>query len=107
MKVIYMSKISIIYTTFENADQAGTLIRTLLERGLAGCANLVNMESQYFWNNAFCKQAEVVVILKTTLEKADALRAALEKEHPYKIPCIMSWDVEANSAYYEWISGKN
>lgn len=102
-----MSKISILYTTFENADQAGGVIRSLLECGLAGCANLLDMESQYFWEGAFCKQHEVAVILKTIPDKVVALRSALEKAHPYEVPCILSWEVDSNPAYRNWISGNN
>ncbi len=83
------------------------MIRAFLENGLAGCANLYQMESQYFWKEALCKQAEVLVIFKTIPKNEIALRKALEEMHPYEVPCVLSWQVDANSAYSDWISGNH
>lgn len=99
-----MSKICLIYTTFENGNQAREVIRELIEKGYATCANIFPMESQYLWKDSYCDQSEVGVLLKTSLTKETILMQKIEECHPYELPCILSWQVDASQRYGDWIN---
>lgn len=101
-----MSDIRLIYTTLASREQARELIREALDQGLIACANLFAMESHYSWQGERCEDAEYAAILKTSPEKEAALRSWLEGRHPYEVPCILSWEAQANPAYGGWILGQ-
>lgn len=48
--------------------------------------------------------AEFVTILKTKKEKWDEIQKEILSIHPYKTPCIMKFEVEANKWFEDWIN---
>lgn len=94
-----------VYVTAADEDQAATLARALLERGLIACANLLpGMRSFYRWEGAVQDEGEVAMLLKTASSRVDQLVEAVEELHPYDTPCVVVWPIEAGSAaYLRWV----
>jgi periplasmic divalent cation tolerance protein len=42
-------------------------------------------------------------VVKTRLDLEAKLEAAVQKIHPYEVPCILRFEVRANEAYEDWI----
>jgi len=75
----------------------------LVEQKTAACANIFPIKSVYWWNQNIHSENEWVSIVKTIPENWNWLKKEVEKVHPYEVPCIMKFDVEANEAYENWI----
>ena len=96
----------VLYTTAPSEDVAVQLADALVERSLVACVNIVpGGTSIYRWEGTIEREAEVFVLMKTTLEKRDAAIEAIETLHPYETPCATSWPIAAGSdAYLDWIA---
>jgi periplasmic divalent cation tolerance protein len=95
----------LVLTTCGSPEEARSLAQTLVERHLAACVNIVpQMESVYRWQGEVETSAEWLLIIKTTADAFDRLRAALNALHSYEIPeCIAIAVEDGSTAYLEWI----
>jgi len=100
-----MSDARTIYVTAADEDQAADLARALLERGLIACANLLpRARSLYLWNGEVQDDHEVAMLLKTRNDRVEELVVAVERLHPYDVPCVVAWPIVAGSeAYLDWV----
>ena len=100
-----MSDARTVYVTAADEDQAEDLARALLERGLIACANLLpRMRSLYLWKGEVQDDREVAMLLKTRQDRLEELIVAVEQLHPYDVPCVVAWPIEAGSeAYLDWV----
>ena len=87
-------------------DRAEELARTLIELRVAACVNLVpQVRSVYRWQGAVCTDDEVLLLIKTTAERFEALRDAVLSNHPYELPEVLAVDVAAGHLpYLDWIA---
>jgi len=94
-----------VLVTAPDADVAEGLATTLVEEGLAACGNVVpGVTSIYRWQGALQRDAEVLVILKTTAARVEALRARVVELHPYEVPEVLSLSVsEGHGPYLDWV----
>jgi periplasmic divalent cation tolerance protein len=95
----------VVLTTVATADEAVRLIRELLDRRLVACGTLIpGARSLYRWDEKVADESEVVVLLKTRGARIDALQAAFESLHPYKVPELLALPVTAGAGrYLRWI----
>jgi periplasmic divalent cation tolerance protein len=102
-----MTDVRIVIVTCPNPDVAASLARTLVEEGLAACGNIVpGLRSIYRWQGAVVDEPEVLLLLKTTAERFEPLRARVVALHPYEVPEVLSLAVEAGHApYLAWVAG--
>jgi periplasmic divalent cation tolerance protein len=91
--------------TAPNEDTAAHLARVLVDERLAACVNRIGgARSTYRWQGSIHDEAEVVLLIKTTRERFDALTARLAKLHPYTTPELIAFDAVAGFApYLTWI----
>jgi periplasmic divalent cation tolerance protein len=95
----------LVYTTFPDWESARKVVRELLERKLAVCANMREHEAMYWWEGKIEEGREIGVILKTEVSRWKALRDALRELHPYEVPLIARIDLDKlNSEYSEWMA---
>jgi periplasmic divalent cation tolerance protein len=101
-----MTDARIVLTTVGDRDSAGKLAQQLVEQRLAACVNIVGpIRSIYRWRDQVHDDAEFLLLIKTTAERAAHLRATLQAMHPYELPECLEIDVEAGSEeYLAWIA---
>jgi periplasmic divalent cation tolerance protein len=93
-----------VFTTTGSQDEARTIARTLVERGLAACAQISAIESWYTWKGAVQNEPEYRVLLKTTQARYAAVESAIRALHSYELPAIHAIGVEhASAPYAAWI----
>ncbi len=94
-----------VLTNLPDSESAFNLARTLVERRLAACANVLAPARSFFrWEGRLEEAVEVPVILKTTAERYPELERALRDLHPYDLPEILAFDPERGlTAYLEWV----
>lgn len=99
-----MGKYGVVFTTFEDEQQAKDVIDEIIRCKLAACAQEIKIKSHYTWKGNLCHEDEVLVLLKTRKELYPDLEKKLLEIHPYETPEILFVDVECRSAaYLAWI----
>ena len=89
----------LVYTTFPNSETAEAVGRQLVQDGLAGCINILpGMIAIYLWQGALERAEEVVLIAKTSPERAKACMEAVLECHPYEIPAVLALPSAASAA---------
>ncbi len=96
-----------IYTTFPDRATALSVGRDLVERGLAGCVNVLPaMTSIYVWKGVTETAEEAVMIVKLAREGAERAVAHILAHHPYETPAVLTIPVIGGSSeYLAWIRG--
>ena len=88
-----------------DAACADSIARTLVERRLAACVNvLAACQSVYRWQDAVEEATEVPLLIKTSAARYAELEAALRELHPYEVPEIIALPIAAGlPAYLDWV----
>ena len=99
-------EINLIYITAGSTDEARTIGKELVQSRLAACINIIeNMNSLYLWEGEIQDDREVIMIAKTTGERAAALIEKVKSLHSYSCPCIVCLPVSnGNRAFLDWIA---
>jgi periplasmic divalent cation tolerance protein len=93
----------VFYVTCPNHESANEIISKLLNSRLIACGNIMDSNSIYEWNGALCNEVEKVIVIKTDKSLKEQVEQRILEIHPYQVPCILNWEVYANSAYEEWV----
>lgn len=93
-----------VVTTVGDLAEARAMARALVERKLAACAHISQIESFYTWNGAVQNATEYRVLFKTTRERYPAVEAAIRERHSYELPAIYAVALEPVYApYAAWL----
>lgn len=95
--------ICVVYITMPNLEKAQEIVKILLEQRLIACATMWPCNSIYRWDGKVQNDNEYIVFAKTTQDKYEELVQQVTKMHPYQIPCILKFDVQANMPYANWV----
>ena len=98
----------LVLTTLGSADAAKSLVRGLVEDRLIACGTVLpGGQSIYRWRGAVTEESEVVVLLKTRVERWDALRAAVAQRHPYEVPELLAFPADQGlESYLNWLAAE-
>ncbi len=85
--------------------RAESLAKGLVEARLAACVNVVpGVVSHYRWQGRLCRDAEALLIAKTTAARLPALERWVRAHHPYTVPEVLALPVAAGSkTYLGWL----
>jgi periplasmic divalent cation tolerance protein len=93
-----------VYTTVAEAEDARRIARELVERKLAACAHVAEIESFYTWDGALQHEGEYRVMLKTTEDRYAEVEQAILALHPYELPAVWAVAFEhVHAPYAAWI----
>jgi periplasmic divalent cation tolerance protein len=99
-----MTAIAVV-TTVASREEAQRLARTLVERNLAACAQISEIESVYRWKGEVQQEPEFRVLFKTTDQRYAEVERALRELHSYELPAIHAFAFEhVFPAYAAWIA---
>ncbi len=95
-------------STCPDAETAARIARTLVAERLAACVNRVpGVTSTYRWQGQIHDDTEVLLVIKTTRERFDALRERLVDLHPHEVAESIALDiVDGLPAYLDWLHGQ-
>ena len=96
----------IVLTTIGSKSEAEDLAWELVERKLAACVNIIEMQgSIYRWKDEIKSEKEFLLLIKSTAALSEELVAAVRELHPYEVPEYIELSIEAGSSkYLDWIS---
>ena len=97
--------VRLVFCTCPDSKTAQALAHHLVERRLAACVNLLPaMRSVYRWQGQIEQAEEIQLVIKTCVDRLDALSAAIRLHHPYELPEIVAISPSAGlPAYLDWI----
>jgi len=95
-------------TSLANEADARALVTALVEDRVIACGTLLpGARSIFRWEGRVGEESEVVVLLKTDASRWDALRAAVERRHPYQVPELLALPVlHGLERYLSWLSSE-
>ena len=100
-----MTDVLVVLITVPDEESARRLTETLLQERLIACANWVGpIRSRYWWDGQQEEAQEVLLLLKTTRERWEALLHRSQELHPYSVPEVLALPVATGSrAYLDWV----
>lgn len=95
----------LVVTTCGNDAAARALADVLVGERLAACVNAVpGVSSTYRWEAKIERDAEVLVLIKTSADRFEAVEHAIKAQAGYELPEVVAVRIEAGSAeYLAWI----
>jgi periplasmic divalent cation tolerance protein len=98
----------LVLSTCPDAETAGRIARALIAERLAACVNRVpGIASTYRWRGEILDDAEVLLMIKTTRDRFETLRARLVELHPYDVPEVIALDIASGHApYLDWLAAE-
>jgi periplasmic divalent cation tolerance protein len=98
-------KAQLTLVTCRNARQGESIARALVEERLAACVNVVpKISSIYRWKGRICRDAECLLVIKSTASKAAKLTARVKELHSYTVPEVIHLPIASGNAdYLDWI----
>ena len=96
----------VCFSTCPDAASADRIAATLVEERLAACVNVLpGVRSTYRWQDQVRRDDELLLVIKTTGDRLDALRERLTAIHPYELPELVAVEAAGGSpAYLDWIA---
>ena len=95
----------VVLSTCETEDQATAIARSLVEKRLAACVNIIpGARSIYRWKGKVEEAGEFVLLIKSRRDLFQALRAELGKLHSYEVPETVALPiVDGSEEYLAWL----
>lgn len=86
-------------------NEAGRIAKTLVERGLAACCNVIERVSSFYkWKGEMQEDDEALMVLKTTGAASKDLVSLVRELHPYDLPEVILLPVCGGSEeYLRWV----
>jgi|ERR1700677_849113 periplasmic divalent cation tolerance protein len=100
------SDVLVVLVTCGSRAEAKKIALAVVDKGLAACVNVVTgpVESVYRWKGKVESTREFLLVMKTTVQRFEALKAEIVRLHSYDVPEIIALPVAAGSeAYLQWV----
>lgn len=100
-----MTDTRVVLMTVPDVATAEAVAANVVEARLAACASILgDLTSVFWWEGDVRRANEVLVVMKTSAERVDALIARAAQLHPYDVPELLSLPVESGfPAYLAWV----
>jgi periplasmic divalent cation tolerance protein len=98
--------VALVLMTAPDRVSAERIVHTLVEERLVACGNIVpGVVSIYRWQGDVQRDDEVLVVLKTTPAKSEAVIERVPALHPYEVPEVLVLPVDDGlAAYVHWVA---
>jgi len=88
-----------VTTTAAKKDDAAKIARTLVEKRLAACAQVIGpIASTYWWQGKIETAEEWLCLVKTRIDLGEEVEKAIKEIHPYELPEIVATPIVGGSA---------
>jgi periplasmic divalent cation tolerance protein len=96
----------VVFLTAASGEEATRLADLIIGAHLAACVQILpEMESVYRWQGQIERQAEILLIVKTTAGKFAELEREVRALHSYETPEIVAIPILTGSQpYLDWVS---
>lgn len=100
-----MKQACLVLSTAGSQEEARRIARSLVERELAACVNIVpQVESVYHWQGKVESANEWLMVIKTLDANFARVCEVISELHSYELPeCIKLEISDGSQKYLEWI----
>ena len=100
-----MTDYKLVLTTAPSEEEAKKIARTLVERKLAACVNIIpQVKSVYRWKDKVEESSEFLMLIKTFGTALNEVYSTIQNMHSYETPELLSLSIESGSiACLKWI----
>ncbi|WP_294533992.1 divalent-cation tolerance protein CutA [uncultured Rhodoblastus sp.] len=100
-----MSACCVVTTTTDRESVAEKIAQALLEKRLAACVQVHQVNSRYVWKGAIERADEWSLSIKARAADFDEIAATIRALHTYETPEIIALPILAgDAAYLEWLA---
>ena len=93
-----------VFTTIDDLERAQAIATSLVERKLAACVQISEIESVYSWQGAVQEDRELRLMAKTVADRYAEVETAIREMHTYDLPAIYAFGMrEAFAPFAEWV----
>lgn len=99
-----MSEI-LVLTTVDSPELAHKIAVALVEAGEAACVNILpGIRSIYRWEGKLCDEGELLLFIKSSTDRFEAIRSKIRQIHTYQVPEVIALPISAvDSDYLCWL----
>jgi len=96
----------IVLVTTSSKEEAEKIVRSLLDKRLIACANIIGpVESQFWWEGKIDEANEFLVFMKSNEKLFTKLSQAVRGMHSYELPEILALPIiKGSKPYLEWLN---
>lgn len=97
----------VVLVTCRSTKEAERIARSLVETRLAACGNILRspVRSIYRWKEKIKSAREVMLVIKTSRRRFQALQAAIKRLHSYEVPEIIALPIATGSeSFLSWLA---
>jgi len=100
-----MTEPLLVLTTIGNIEQARRIARDMVDARLAACVSCVpGVVSFYRWSGRAEEDGEILLLIKSTRERLEELKAHLLRIHPYEVPEFLVLPLsDGGEPYLRWL----
>lgn len=98
----------VVLITAPRGRAAEALARGLVSARLAACVNVIpGVISHYRWQGKLQRDAEALLVAKTSASKLPALKRWIAANHPYEVPEVLALRVDDGAkSYLKWLGAQ-
>lgn len=94
----------LLYVTCATQRNASSVAKLCVERKLAACANMFEINSISMWEGKVCDAKEYAMIIKTIKGNIDQVTRVIKELSGYTCPCILHIAVSGwDEGFLSWI----
>ncbi|MEM2743616.1 MAG: divalent-cation tolerance protein CutA [Nitrososphaerota archaeon] len=97
-----------IFTTTEKREDAEKIAKSLIEKRLAGCIQIIGpISSIYWWKSKIETAQEWLCIIKSKRNLYEEIEKSIKEIHPYENPEIIAMPIILGSEdYLKWLDNE-
>lgn len=94
----------VIMTTVKDRGDAKAMAAHLIKERFAACVQEIEINSHFNWDGKINDEPEVLLLIKTSADRAEEAVAEIKKKHTYDIPEILvSPTIGGFGPYLQWL----
>jgi len=103
-----MSKYIQVITTVGNKEEAEKILQIVVEKRLAGCAQVIGpITSVYWWKAKIEKAEEWLCFIKSRADLYQELESTIRQVHSYENPEILAMPIiNGSKGYLDWLESE-
>jgi periplasmic divalent cation tolerance protein len=95
-----------IFTTVEHKEDAERIAKTLVEKRVAACVQIIGPLTSYFqWQGKLDSAQEYLCVIKSRNDLFPVLETVIKSLHPYEVPEILATPItHGGRDYLNWLA---
>tara|TARA_B100000900_G_scaffold356395_1_gene326150 strand:+ start:599 stop:910 length:312 start_codon:yes stop_codon:yes gene_type:complete len=98
-----MNKVLLLITTVPSRLLANQIAKELIERDLAACISIKQIQSIYKWQGNIEENKEFEITIKSLPENLNKITLILKDRVTYEIPQLIYKIFDSENSYFQWI----